>query len=171
MSNCSSISKLYRFDDDERTYIGKLNDSSFTKLKQFLKNSTDSKLKDTIIIKYDYNNESCWNLLDQKDKDYIMGFVTNYNERVEKSLYARPNIGVYNFREPGNNLNKVKKWNNEIRIDSTKLLFNLLFKERCRCGSSILIMPDKRFIFLRSDAHSEILDLTKEQINEIMRRK
>ncbi|WP_179334125.1 hypothetical protein [Winogradskyella costae] len=169
--NCVSTSKLYRFENEERNYAGQLNDSDFFQLKQFLTNSIASKLKDTIIIKYDYNNETCWNLLDNKNKDYIMDFVKNYNERVQNELFTRPNISIYNFREPGNNFNKIKKWNNNIYIDSTKQLFNLLFKERCVCGSSIAIMPDKKFVFIRSDSHSEILDLTQEQIKKIMNRK
>jgi len=168
MANCSSTSKLYGLENKNRNYAGQLNDSIFFQLKQFLSNSTASKVKDTLIIRYDYNNESCWNRLDQQNKEYIMRFVTNYNDRVERILNTRPDVSIYSYREPGDNLNKIKAWNNKIRVDSTRQLFNLLFKERCICGSSILVMPDKQFVFIRSDSHSEILDLTQEQVKKII---
>lgn len=166
--SCGTTSQLYRHVDKNSNYNGQLNDTTFKALKQFLTTTTNAKLKDTIIIKYDYNNETCWNLLDQKSDDHIMGFLARHKERVQQVLMTRQNVSVFDFREPGKNLNKIKKWDNSIIIDSSKQLFNLLFKERCTCGSSIMIMPDKRFVFLRSDSHSEVLDLTQNQIKEIL---
>ncbi|MBS1591736.1 MAG: hypothetical protein JST07_06450 [Bacteroidetes bacterium] len=170
VESCSTTAQLY--DDKNRSYTGLLRDSTFTVLKQYLTNTTNLKLKDTIIIKYNYNNETCWNILDQKEDSYIMSFVTGYKERVQRRvLAARQNVSVFNFREPGNKLNKIIKWDNSILIDSSKQLFNLLFKERCICGSSIIALPDKRFIFLRSDSHTDVLNLTQKQIEEILNKK
>jgi len=169
--SCGTISQLYRYDDKNRTYIGQLNDTTFTALIKYLTTTTNSKLKDTIIIKYDYNKETCWDNLDEKEDEYIMGFVRRHKERVQKVFAIRKNVSVFDFREPGNNLNKIKKWDSSIIIDSSKQLFNLLFKERCTCGSSIIVMPDKRFIFLRSDSHSEALDLTQKQIEALLNKK
>jgi hypothetical protein len=169
--SCGSTSQLYRYDDKNKNYPRQLSDSTFIALKQILTHATTSKLKDTILIKYDYNNETCWNILDQTNDEYIMGFVTRHQERVQKVLSTRQNISVFEFREPGNSLNKIKKWDNSIIIDSSKQLFNLLFKKRYTCGSSIMVMPDKRFVFIRSDSHSEILDLTQKQIEELLNKK
>jgi hypothetical protein len=169
--SCSTTSKLYRYNDKNKTYTGQLNDSTFSALKQYLTSTINSKLKDTIIIKYDYNNETCWNILDEREKDHIMGFVTRHKERVQQVLATRQNVSVFDFREPGNNLNKIKMWDNSIIIDTTKQLMNLLFKERCTCGSSIIVMPDKKFVFLRSDSHSDVLDLPQKQIIEILNKK
>ena len=165
---CNSTSRLYRRNDKNKIYTGKLSDSTYQSLKQFLTASTKSKVNDTIIIKYDYNNEVCWEILDLKDDDYIMGFVITHQERVRKALAARENISIFDFREPGKNVNKIKKLDTSIKIDSTKFLFNLLFKKRCVCGSSIIVMPDKNYVFLRSDSHSDALDYSKEQINELL---
>jgi hypothetical protein len=169
--SCATSSQLYRYDDKNKTYTGQLTDSIFTALTKYLTNISNSKQKDTIIIKYDYNNETCWDMLDQNNDDYIMGFVTRHNERVQKVLATRQNVSVFGFREPGTSVNKIKRWDNSILIDSSKLIFNLLFKERCTCGSSIIIMPDKRFVFLRSDSHSEVLNLTQMQIEELFSKK
>jgi hypothetical protein len=169
--SCGTTSQLYRYDDKNKTYIGQLSDSTFAVLKKYLTITANSKLKDTIIIKYDYNNETCWTILDQSEDDHIMGFVRRHKERVQQVLATRQNVSVFDYREPGNSLNKIKKWDNSIIIDSSKQLLNLLFKERCTCGSSIIVMPDKRFVFLRSDSHSEVLDLTQKQIEEILSKK
>lgn len=171
IASCNTTSKMYRFDDKNRIYKGQLSESAFNTLSQFLTANSNAKLKDTIIIKYNYNNETCWDLLDTKDDAYIIGFVTRHKERVEQVQKNRQYVSLFDFREPGNNLNKIIKWDNSIIIDSSKLLFDLLFKERCSCGSSIIVMPDKRFVFLRSDSHSEALDMTQKQIGEILNKK
>ena len=166
--SCSTTSRLYRTDDKNQTYAGKLSDSNFAILKQYLTYTTKLQLEDTIIIRYDYNNETCWNILDQREDDYIMGFVKRHQERVQQVLASRQSVSVLEFREPGNSLNKIKKWNKSIIVDSSKQLLNLVFKERCTCGNSIILMPDKRFVFVRSDSHFEALDLTQKQIEEIL---
>jgi hypothetical protein len=86
----------------------------------------------------------------------------------KKIIAARPNVSIFSFREPGKNINKLKKWDNSIIIDSTKELFKLLFKKRCTCSSSIAIAPNKRFGFLRSDSHSEILTLKPKQLELLL---
>ena len=168
VESCNTTSKIYPYYDNNKTSKGQLSDSIFTALNKYLKITEDSKLRDTIIIKYDYNNESCWDILDESDDRHIMDFVSRHQERVQKALLTRKNVLIFEFREPGNNLNKIKKFNNLIIIDKSKQLFNLLFKERSPCGNSIIIMPDKKFVFLRSDSHSRILDLTKQQVEEIL---
>jgi len=115
-----------------------------------------------------YNNDTCWNILDKKSAKHIKDFVRRRKERVQQVLATRHNVSVFNFREPGNNLNKIKKWDNSILIDSSKQLYNLIFIERCTCGNSIIVMPDKRFVFMRSDPHLEVLNLTQKQIEKIL---
>ncbi len=169
--SCGTSSPIYRYNDKNKTYTGQLSDSTFSALNKYLTITANSKLKDTIIIKYDYNNDNCWNALDESEADYIMDFVTRHKERVLQVLAARRNVSVFNFREPGNSLNKIKKWDNTIIIDSSKQLYHLLFKERTSCGNSIIVMPDKKFVFLRSDAHSEVLDLSQSKIEVILNQK
>jgi hypothetical protein len=163
-----SASQLNRYDDKSKIYSGKLGDSAYAALNQYLTTALNSKPKDSIIIKYDYNNDTCWNILDKKSAKHIKDFVRRRKERVQQVLATRHNVSVFNFREPGNNLNKIKKWDNSILIDSSKQLYNLIFIERCTCGNSIIVMPDKRFVFMRSDPHLEVLNLTQKQIEKIL---
>lgn len=167
---CGSTAQLYRSDDKNQIYTGKLSDTVYTSLKQFLQASTSSKIKDTIIIKYDYNNETCWDILDQSDDDYVRPFIPAHHEKVRNILAKRQNVSIFDFREPGQNLNKIKKWDSSIKIDTTKFLFKLLFKKRSTCGNSIIVMPDKNFVFLRSDAHSQAMDFTQAQIKELLKK-
>jgi hypothetical protein len=170
-SSCGTTAQLYRYNDKNKKYSGQLSDSTYKALKHFLTSTTNSKLKDTIVIKYNYNNETCWNTLDQREDEHIMGFVLRHKQMVQQVLATRQNISFFDFREPGEKVNKIIKWDNSIIIDSTKQLFNLVFKERCICGSSIIVMPDKKFVYLRSDSHTEILDLTENRIEEILKMK
>lgn len=159
-----SSARLYYHNDPEKLYMGELTDSVYKAVKEYLTQKTQTTLQDTLMIKYDYNHESCWNNLDAHGKRYIMKFVNAHQQIIHKTLLRRPQVSIFTFREPGDKLNKIKKWDNTIIIDSSRQLFTLLFQERCTCGSSILIMPDKTFVFYRSDSHSEIFNLTKNQI-------
>ena len=169
--SCTTTSKLYPYDDKNRTFTGQLSDSEFVALKQYLISATNSNLKDTIIIKYDFNNETCWERLDQSEDDYIMVFVNRHQELVQQVLATRKNVSVFDFREPGDNLNKIKMLDTTIIIDSSKQLLNLFFKLHSNCGSSIIVMPDKKFLYIISDPHSEILHLTQKQIEGILNAK
>ena len=104
--SCNS-SRLYRLDNKDRSYHGELSDPTFINLKQLLTKYSNTPIKDTIIIKYDFNNETCWDILDQKEDNYIKGFVTRHQERVQQVHKTRLNVSVFNFREPGKNLNKI----------------------------------------------------------------
>ncbi len=166
--SCVSNPKLYKPDSKERVLIGKLSELQFNSLNKILETNTSSSLQDTLFIKYDYNNESCWNNLDQQSKKYILQVISDRKQRKQKILKDRPNISIFNFRESGDNFNKIKDWDNEIIIDKDNKLFNLIFTQRYRCGNSIIIMPDKQFIFIRSDPHFEALEVNKKRIEEIL---
>ena len=62
---CHPETTLYRFDDNKRISIFKLNETSLSAVKKYLSNFSNKAIQDTIIIKYDYNNETCWNTLDK----------------------------------------------------------------------------------------------------------
>ncbi len=161
-TGCSTMAGLPS--EADKTSTGLLDESAYRSLRQILSAHAPAGLKDTILIKYDYNNESCWNFLDTKDDNHIRGFITRGNERILNVSKSRPHVSVFQFREPGKNLNKIKRWNTAIIVDSSRQLFQLLFKKRSICGNSIAVLPDRRFVFLRSDSHSEVLDLTHDKI-------
>jgi hypothetical protein len=168
ISNCTPSAKLYKNGDKKSIYTGRLEDADYNYLKQLLVANTNMPLKDTLIIKYDYNHETCWDVLDQKPDEHITSFITTHQARVQKFRELRPNVSLFEYREPGKFSNKLKKWNTSIIVDSSKQLYKLLFSERTTCGSSIIILPTKNFIFFRSDAHSMAMDYTQEQIKKLL---
>ena len=168
MLGCTPARKLYRSNDKNKVSSEKLSDSTFANLKQYLTSITKTQLKDTIIIKYDYNNETCWDLLDQEKDDYVNLVISSRMDRVKKIESERNNVSIFAFREPGDKFNKIKKWDKSIIIDSDRYLFNLLFKERSTCGNSIIVLPDRRYVFIRSDSHSEAMEYSQEKIIELL---
>jgi hypothetical protein len=120
------------------------------------------------MIKYDYNNKACWYVLDMQDDNYIRRVIASFNNHFQMLTSTRPGVSAFTFREPGNRLNKLKKWDKTILIDSSKQLLQLLFKERVNCGSGIVVLPDRNFVVIRSDSHAEIFGLTKEQIGQLL---
>lgn len=168
MLGCTPTKRLYRNGDSSRISSQQLNDTTFDDLKKYLTSITNAELKDTIIIKYDYNNETCWDELDKRDDDNVKSFIIWNEERVKSLLMLRKNVSIFAFREPGDKFNKIKKWDKSIIIDSNRYLFNLLFKERSTCGNSIIVLPDGRYVFIRSDSHSEAMEYSQEKIIEFL---
>ena len=171
LQGCESTAHLYRSDNRKKVYFGYINDGTYSQIKQFLSTAT-SKLNDTIFIKYEYNNETCWNYNDQhRSDDEIRLGISRWQAFLQETQNNRKSISIFRYREPGNNLNKIVKFDSSIQIDNKKFLYNLLFKTRTTCGSSIMIMPDKRFLFIRSDSHFEALFKTKQEIEDILNKK
>jgi len=169
---CSPHGPLYRFDDERRISIYQLEDSSLNAVKKYLSQFSNKAIQDTIIIMYDYNNETCWNSLDEKMKDEeIKGKVFCIQSSYDADLSSRPGVSFFEFREPGDNFNKIKRYNTSIIIDKNLELYNFFFKEKCTCGNSVLILPDGRYIFTRSDAHTNALFYSSNQITELLQTK
>ncbi|MCH3884154.1 hypothetical protein [Tenacibaculum aquimarinum] len=168
LTNCKSSTKLYKNGDKNKIKASVLNDSTYIAVKDFLAKKATQKIKDTIIIEYSYNNENCWNLLDEKRQEYIKSFILKHNLNTQLLSSTRPTISYFSYKEPGENFNKIKKWDKTIKLDSTKTLLNLLFKERAICGTSAMILPDQKVITILSDSHHEILNLNKTEVSKIL---
>ncbi|HMJ47726.1 MAG TPA: hypothetical protein VK498_10360 [Ferruginibacter sp.] len=166
--SCNNTARIYRWDDKKRYLVGNLTEPGYNALKQVLLTYSKSELKDTLIIKYDYNRETCWDLLDQHGDDYIHGVVSAQQMHIQKAGLNRKGVPIFSFREEGNDFNKLKKWDNTLIIDKEAKLFRLLFYERTICGSSIIVLPDRKYVLLRSDSHFEILDYSGEKIRQLL---
>ncbi len=166
--SCGANRRLYTNKDDGQISHGILNDSSYIAIKSFCQQYSSVQVNDTIIIKYDFNHENCWNTLDMTEESRIRNVIDSYNASIDNEKSNRPGISIFQFREAGNAFNKYKKWNTEIKIDSSGVLGNILFSQRVVCGSSAIILPDKRFVIIRSDSHLEALRYTSEMIKAIL---
>ena len=137
--------------------VGMLSPEQFTEFKEFLK-SKNLIVKDTVFLKYDYNKETCWDGLDQKDKEYIEKVKSNFQNRILNFNAQHKDAVAYNFREPGNKINKLKLWDDNIMIDELLTLKNLLFQKKRSCGNSAVIFKDGSYYLQFSDPHFEHLE-------------
>lgn len=159
-------------DRRDHVYTGQLSDSVYLALKNYLLATTHRQPRDTIIIKYEFNGETCW---DRSDMTYADSFFINAGPRIEQyNLWLdqkRTGASIWRFREPGNEINKNIKWNKTIIIDSSKTLFKLFFSRREICGSSILVTPDRRYVFFKRDSHEFIRELTPAHVKGFLEKK
>lgn len=118
-------------------------------------------VKDTILIKYDYNRESCWNNLDERNDGYIKDVLKNFQNHIINFNKNHSGAVAVNFREPGKNINKLKLWDNTIMIDESFFLKNLIFSKKKICGNSAIVMNDGSYVIRSSDPHFNLLDAVK----------
>ena len=66
----------------QKISVGTLTEENYTLVLKALANLDNKTSNDTIIIKYDYEKESCWNRLDKQDDNYIKTIIANGNKRI-----------------------------------------------------------------------------------------
>ena len=147
---------------------GKLSSQEMSNLNNFLVTKSSQVVRDTIIINYNYNNANCWQMLDQQSDEYIRDFLDGSKEYVRKNTANRSKMNYFQFREPGNNVNKKILWDDSISLDDTLFLKNLLFLNKQSCGNSAIILPNGDFIIVKNDSHKEALSFDKKRISEIL---
>ena len=158
--------------DYSQIKTGQLTPDQLQQLKTYLTTKTGQEIRDTIIIKYNFNRDNCWYYMDKRETDdQIRGRITRHTEFMKMMHESRPSASIFNIRESGNRINKIIHYDESILIDSTKEVYDLLFQKRKQCGSSAVILADGRFIITGSDSHSDALRYTKEQIIEIFEKK
>jgi hypothetical protein len=135
-----------------------LTKEEYSEFKNFLL-SKNLKVKDTIFIKYDFNNEKCWDQLDLQGKKHINKIVSNFKAHISYFNTRFETAVAYNFREPGKRFNKLKLWDETIIIDSDKILKKLIFKDKVECGTSAVILADGSYLIYEKDPHFELLSL------------
>lgn len=120
------------------------------------------------MLKYDFKNETCWNLLDSKPKEYINRVLKGSQKRIDSIRQLRKGVSIFEYREKAKNLNKIKKWNASIIIDSSSQIYKILFDKKSICGNSAIILPDRRVIIFLSDSHFTALYCDREKILNIL---
>lgn len=134
-----------------------LDSSKYANVFSFLSRYNKLEVGDTIIIKYDFNKESCWNALDLKDDEYIFQIIKQKRNYITVYSTNRLKLIVFQLHEKGKKFNKVISRDLDIKEDSSNYLFKTLIKRRTKCGSSIIILPDGRYFVNTSDPHFELL--------------
>lgn len=140
----------------KKSEVFKLSTAEMTQLHAYLQ-SYDVPIRDTIFIKYDYNNETCWETLDRFDDLHIQKIVERFQDQVKDFNDRHPQAIAVNFREPGNRINKLKKMDATIKIDKNKVLKKLAFNRKETCGNSAVFLKDGSYLINYGDPHFELL--------------
>ena len=144
----------------QKVKTGSLSKEEYKAFREYLE-SKNLATKDTIFIKYDFNNETCWDMLDGSGKEYINKVLVGFQKQISDFNKQSRGAIAYNFREPGKNFNKLKLWDPTIIIDDNLFLRKLFFKKKHQCGTSLLILGDGSFATYSSDPHFEFLQVYK----------
>ncbi|WP_412467741.1 hypothetical protein [Pedobacter sp. KLB.chiD] len=159
--------KLY-VDENKRYQAGTLSDTQIDSLHTFLKQNERLTLKDTVIIKYDFNNDPCWNALSYQNAEFLNNVRWAFQKNIQEKAEARPKVAIYQYREEGESFSPIKSKGLEIETDSG-FLRKLLFKEATSCGTSAIILPNGKFLLVKSDPQFSALILNAKDIETKLR--
>lgn len=165
--SCSRSFPVYK-DVNNRITVTTITESSFSILKNFLQKNSEATLKDTIIIKFDFDKENCWQGLDKDSFDYLLKVLDNHQKHRQELIEERPGVSFFEFRQPGNHLSQLKRLDKKILVDKTSTLTQILFTAHTECGSSAIILPDKKVILVYTDPHFDAFYFTGEKIKTIL---
>lgn len=147
--------------------VHKLNTEQYIQLKTIIAKYSNKLLQDTIIIKYDFNNDHCKDSLNKHSGVFIHTIIGSYNSGVEEVQKNRPGISVFLLREKGKGFIKYILWNKNILTDRNNEIYHLLFKRPQTCGSSAIILPGGIYILVSPDEHFVALQITNEHIAKL----
>lgn len=156
--------KLY-VDENKRYQAGTLTESQVDSLHLFLKENQRLALKDTIIIKYDFNRDDCWKDLSYQNAEFLNNVRWTFQKNIQEKAKARPQVAIYQYREVGESFSQVKSKGLEIETDPG-FLKKLLFKEITSCGTSAIILPTGKFLLVKSDPQFSALLLNAKDIEK-----
>ncbi|KQM63850.1 hypothetical protein ASE74_11800 [Pedobacter sp. Leaf216] len=156
--------KLY-VDEDKRYQAGTLTDAQVDSLHFYLKENQRLTLKDTIIIKYDFNRDDCWKDLSYQNAEFLNNVRWTFQKNILEKAEARPKVAIYQYREVGESFSPIKSKGLEIETDSG-FLKKLLFKENTSCGTSAIILPNGKFLLVKSDPQFSALLLNAKDIEK-----
>jgi hypothetical protein len=156
--------KLY-LDETKRYQAGTLTDAQMDSLHTFLKQNERLTLKDTIIIKYDFNKDNCWKDLNYQNAEFLNNVRWTFQKNILEKAEARPKVAIYQYREDGKSFSPIKSKGLEIETDSG-FLRKLLFKEATSCGTSAIILPNGKFLLVKSDPQFSALILNAKDIEK-----
>ncbi|MBO9673643.1 MAG: hypothetical protein J7577_09365 [Sphingobacteriaceae bacterium] len=156
--------KLY-VDENKRYQAGTLTGTQIDSLHIFLKQNERLVLKDTIIIKYDFNRDDCWKELSYQNAEFLNNVRWTFQKNILEKAEARPNVAIYQYREEGKSFSPIKSKGLEIETDSG-FLRKLLFKEITSCGTSAIILPNGKFLLVKSDPQFSALILNAKDIEK-----
>ena len=160
--SCAS-SKLY-VDEEKRYDAGSLSGAQLDSLHSYLRENDRVKLKDTVFIKYDFNNDACWNDLNGQNPEFINNVRWAFQKNIIDKSAKRPQVSIYQYKEQGKNFSDVKSSGLEIETDAG-LLRRMLFKEITTCGSSAIVLPDGKFLLVKSDPQFSALLLSARDLD------
>lgn len=154
--------KLY-VDENKRYQAGTLTEAQIDSLHTFLKQNERLALKDTIIIKYDFNKDDCWKDLSYQNAEFLNNVRWTFQKSIQEKAEARPKVAIYQYREEGKSFSPVKSKGLEIETDPG-FLKKLLFNEATTCGTSAIVLPNGKFLLVKSDPQFSALILNAKEI-------
>ncbi|QDW23653.1 hypothetical protein FFJ24_001945 [Pedobacter sp. KBS0701] len=156
--------KLY-VDENKRYQAGTLTETKIDSLHTFLQQNNRLALKDTIIIKYDFNKDNCWKDLSYQNAEFLNNVRWAFQKNIQEKAEARPKVAIYQYREVGESFSQIKSEGLEIETDPG-FLKKLLFNEATTCGTSAIVLPDGKFLLVKSDPQFSALLLSAKDIEK-----
>lgn len=159
--SCNTFDMQQKSNSKENQNIDshKLSETEFENLKEYLSTTQNIIPKDTIIIKYEFNGETCWDMLDLEDDDYIHKIIDFRRKEIDKFNLLHKDGVAFRIREEGKNFNKVVSFDKTVLVDKSSFLRNLIFKEKNTCGNTVIILKDGKYYLRKGDPHFDIIQI------------
>ena len=160
LATCSIItscttSKLYLTNNKQS---GIFKEAKADSIRHYLAQISGEQIQDTVFIKYEFDNETCWNVLDGQSDQYISNVIESRNAYVSRYQNDHPNVTILSIKEVGKNFNKLVMRNPKITVDQGGFLRQYIFLNNAKCGTSMKLFPNGRYECYLSDAHFGILN-------------
>lgn len=143
ISAAGSFAQGYHTALQSSTMSGKLSETQYDSLRHMLGTGSFQSLRDTLIIKYEYETGEAA-IYNEKDDELIQQNVTDELRMLHNAQVCRKNISVFSLVEPGANADSTLEYNNTAMLDQFKLVQRLLLNNTSQYNS-IIVFPNGSF--------------------------
>ncbi len=148
--------------------VGFLEQEKFSQLKSYLQDLTQTALKDTMYLKYEYSNKKCWESLDQKKESELLKIINSHNHNYYKKNKEHYGANVIRIREDATWFNQFIALNDLILTDKNNLIKNTFNLKEEMCGNSIVVFKNGQYIVKYNDSHFSLLDNDSNTLTTIL---
>jgi hypothetical protein len=147
-STSVSYGQQYSVALQQHTISGQLPAAQYEALRSLLQGYSILPLKDTLIIKYEYDMQQTGIPVVEND-DIIQQNITTELRMLHNAMLKRKNITLLSMIEPGNRADSMKIYNNMVNVDLAKSVYRLLLND-LNAVNSVIILPSGKYICFNS---------------------
>ncbi|RYY69589.1 MAG: hypothetical protein EOO13_09105 [Chitinophagaceae bacterium] len=166
MVSLFTMGQQYNVGLQQNTVCGQLSKAQYDSIRSVLQAYQYLPLKDTLIIKYQYESTLMVPVASEND-DLIQQSITEELRMLHGAQIHRKNISLLNLMEPGGRADTLAKYNNLANVDEAGVVHRMILNEN-KNFNSVILFPNRKYICINSADGWAALKLKSGELQQVL---